>query len=61
MKAVKKIKDYMPEKKAKVNIPARVQLETIRRAQVAANKMNVPFCDFIEGAINMASDQASKS
>lgn len=58
--AKKKITDYLPEKKKKVSIPARVKEDTVERAQATARKLNVQLCDFIEGAINMACDQAGK-
>ena len=56
--AQKKLMSYIPTKQEKISIPARVNRETITRAQAAAKKLGVPLCDFIEGALKMASEDA---
>lgn len=58
--AQKKILNYIPKKVQKAHVPARINSDVIKRAQSTATKLGVPFCDFVEGAINMACDQVGK-
>lgn len=56
----KKITEYVPKKQEMVPVPARIDQETLARAQAAARKLDVSLRDFIDGAIKMACDQVGQ-
>lgn len=58
--APKKITEYVSKKQEMIPIPARIDGETLARAQAAAKKLDVSLREFIEGAIKMACDQVGK-